>query len=52
MAKRIRLVFGACYLPAAQHDSGHKLHLIHVYELLAECGYTSHRKCIIVVAPH
>lgn len=52
MVRKIRLVFGACYVPAARHDPGRKLHLIHVYELLAERGYTFHGKCMPIVAPH
>jgi hypothetical protein len=52
MAKRIRLVFGACYLPAAQHDLECKLHLMHGSELLAKCGSTSQLGRILIGAYH
>ena len=52
MARRIRLVSGACCPPAAQHDSECKLQLMHVSELLAKCGPTCHRRGILVGAPH
>ena len=38
MARKIRLVFGACFLPIAQLDPKCKLQLMRVYELSTKCG--------------
>lgn len=52
MAKKIRLGSGEYYPTAARHDLRRKLHLVHVYMLLAKCGYTWHGKCMLIVDPH
>ena len=52
MAKKIRLVFGACCLLAAQHDAESKLHLMHEFELVAKCGFTCRVESILISVRH
>jgi len=52
MVKKIRLVFGACCLPAARHDSTYKLQLVHVSQLSIKFDWIGDRERIQVCAQY